>query len=135
MRLFFAMLKFCNILLYTETDLQCSCLPRSVNTGVFFLSKGPTLQRQLHYLCSPLISFRKGQKPNAEALHCLFLTFPSNLAVAPSCTRIFRGGRVNAGASAGTGGLSVREVLETRVDVTSFTSPMMWTAKEKQVVI
>lgn len=61
----------------------------------------------------------------------LFLTFPSNLAVAPSCTRIFRGGRVNAGASAGTEGLSVREVLDTRVDVTSFTSPMMWTVEEK----
>lgn len=51
--------------------------------------------------------------------------------MAPSCTRIFRGGRVNAGASAGTEGLSVREVLDTRVDVTSLTSPMMWTAKEK----
>lgn len=86
----------------------------------------------------PLQSTRQLQeraKPNGEVLHHLFLTFPSNLAVAPSCTRIFRGGRVNAGASAGTGGLSVRDVLETRVDVTSFTSPMMWTVKEKKVVI
>lgn len=36
---------------------------------------------------------------------------------------------MNAGASAGTGGLSIREVLETRLGVTSFTSPMMWAVK------
>lgn len=82
----------------------------------------------------PLSGSGKG-KTQRRTLHGVFLTFPSNLAVAPSCARIFRGGRVNAGASVGTGGLSVREVLETRVVVTSFTSPIMWTAKKKQVVI
>jgi len=53
-------LRFCNTPLCSETDLSCSCLLGKVYTDVP-LSKGPVLQRQPHYLCSLLGSFRKAQ--------------------------------------------------------------------------
>lgn len=48
-----------------------ACLPRRVNTVIFFLRKGVILQRQLHHLCCPFVRFRKGQNPMQNPPLCV----------------------------------------------------------------
>lgn len=60
----------------------------------------------------------------------MLLTLPSNLAVAPSLTQRFLGGKMKAGASVrgmepALEGSILKEVLETCVEEASFTSPMV----------